>query len=29
LRQPFPSLRHKLQRLYHHALAAANSVDED
>jgi hypothetical protein len=25
----FPSLRHKLQRLYHHALAAANSVDED
>ena len=23
LRQPFPSLRHKLQRLYHHALAAA------
>src|SRR6266700_1255237 len=23
LSQPFPSLRHKLQRLYHHALAAA------
>ncbi len=23
LRQPFPSLRHKLQRLYHHTLAAA------
>jgi hypothetical protein len=23
LRQPFPSLRYKLQRLYHHALAAA------
>jgi hypothetical protein len=24
LRQPFPSLRHKLQRLYHHAFAAAS-----
>ena len=23
LRQPFPSLRHKLQRLYHHALPTA------